>query len=327
LHNTNPFDPSELVLATVTSAPSSGDVAAASRGKHAPFAAIQVSSGQAARAKNPDIPQQPEFVEEKQVLERRGGKEATAAPAGVSKSTSGLIPPSERVGRERRTAAAETVGDRAEICAAGAVHEGAEQISEPDVPSGAGAPQTRPSESPSLDLTPSSGDGGDGNGPAAGVEAAIVFEEDVPSGSGKVEVRLTAVDMAVPDVCPQVITSVRGKGLHAPLVERLLELPMDIYGGRLDGEIRIHMERPEHWEGFPGFSGCIQVSGSSFHFWDSPDDFTGTDMTLVFEEDRMRVLDGRGAYGAVAVTARGEMGLNPENGEYNLQVRLRSSLQ
>jgi hypothetical protein len=164
-------------------------------------------------------------------------------------------------------------------------------------------------------------------GDASGAKAANNLKESVSpgfqdgvQGSGKVEVQVSVVDMAVMNVCPQVTVSVRGKGLHAPLLERLLELPMDIYRGRLDGEIRIHLERPDHWTVFPGFSGCVQVYGSSFHFWDSPDDFTGTDMTLLFEEDRMHVLDGKGAYGAVQLTAHGEMGLNPEYGEYNIQV-------
>ena len=30
------------------------------------------------------------------------------------------------------------------------------------------------------------------------------------------------------------------RGLHAALLERVLEVPMDIYEGRVDGELRIH---------------------------------------------------------------------------------------
>jgi hypothetical protein len=140
-----------------------------------------------------------------------------------------------------------------------------------------------------------------------------------PSG-GRITVLVSASDILVDGVWPVVNVSVRGNNLHAPLLDRLLELPMDIYGGRLDGNVDMHMHHADHWMGFPGFSGRIAVADASFHFWDSPDDFTGTEMSLLFDEDTMHVLSGRGAYGAVQLSARGEVRLDPAHGQYNIQV-------
>lgn len=51
-----------------------------------------------------------------------------------------------------------------------------------------------------------------------------------------------------------------GDSLHAPLVERLLELPMDIHEGRLDGELRLRCVDPASWQ-FPEFYGSVRVRG------------------------------------------------------------------
>ena len=57
----------------------------------------------------------------------------------------------------------------------------------------------------------------------------------------------------------------RGTNLHGPLVERMVELPMDIYEGRVGGELRIKSHNRETWE-FPELFGlvrsvCVCVGG------------------------------------------------------------------
>lgn len=55
--------------------------------------------------------------------------------------------------------------------------------------------------------------------------------------------------------------SAGGESLHAPLVERLLELPMDIHAGRLDGELRLRCVDTASWQ-FPEFYGNVRVRGA-----------------------------------------------------------------
>lgn len=50
-----------------------------------------------------------------------------------------------------------------------------------------------------------------------------------------------------PGLCPDVSVSIQAASLHAPLVERLLELPMDIYAGWLSGELRVRIYDPRTW--------------------------------------------------------------------------------
>ena len=48
-----------------------------------------------------------------------------------------------------------------------------------------------------------------------------------------------------------------GQELHAPLVERLIELPMDISGGRINGDLRLRARDDATWH-FPSFGGRLQ---------------------------------------------------------------------
>ena len=138
---------------------------------------------------------------------------------------------------------------------------------------------------------------------------------------GRVAVSVKASNMLQPGVWPECDVTISGVGLHAPIIERLIELPMDIYGGTLNGTFGIHMHSEREWRKFPAFSGRIEVSNAAFHFWDSPDDFSATDMVMHFDGGTMHLLRGTGAYGAVHMAAHGDMGMNPSEGRYNLQVR------
>lgn len=51
--------------------------------------------------------------------------------------------------------------------------------------------------------------------------------------------------------------AIKGKNLHAPLVERLIDLPMDITGGRINGELTLRAHNPQTWH-FPSFGGRIR---------------------------------------------------------------------
>ena len=48
-----------------------------------------------------------------------------------------------------------------------------------------------------------------------------------------------------------------GQDLHAPLVERLIELPMDISGGRINGDLRLRAHDSRTWH-FPSFGGRLR---------------------------------------------------------------------
>lgn len=56
------------------------------------------------------------------------------------------------------------------------------------------------------------------------------------------------------------LVSVAGRGLSAPLIERLLELPMDISSGTVDGEIIIAANDDATWE-FPAITGKLTCRG------------------------------------------------------------------
>ncbi len=59
--------------------------------------------------------------------------------------------------------------------------------------------------------------------------------------------RLTAQHVGVPDIWPDMTVTIRANSLHAPLVERILELPMDIQEGTLSGELKIRVYDTKSW--------------------------------------------------------------------------------
>jgi hypothetical protein len=50
-----------------------------------------------------------------------------------------------------------------------------------------------------------------------------------------------------------------GQDLHAPMVERLIELPMDISGGRINGDLRLRAHDSKTWH-FPSFGGRLRYT-------------------------------------------------------------------
>jgi hypothetical protein len=56
------------------------------------------------------------------------------------------------------------------------------------------------------------------------------------------------------------LLSAHGSSLAAPLIERLLELPMDIHAGSLDGELHIAAYDDATWN-FPAITGKLACRG------------------------------------------------------------------
>jgi hypothetical protein len=56
------------------------------------------------------------------------------------------------------------------------------------------------------------------------------------------------------------LLSVFGRGLDAPLIERLLELPFDIHSGVVDGEIHVAANDDDTWD-FPAVTGKLTCKG------------------------------------------------------------------
>lgn len=143
-----------------------------------------------------------------------------------------------------------------------------------------------------------------------------------PSSGGRLTIRVSGRDLMTENVWPKCDVAITGESLHAPLIERLFELPMDIYGGRCDGELQILMRDEDDWNVFPQFGGRIMVRDGAFHFWDAPDDFSGTEMDLRFEGETCHLVGGRGRFGAVPLRASGRLGMNPETGQYDLRAEI-----
>lgn len=139
---------------------------------------------------------------------------------------------------------------------------------------------------------------------------------------GTVTVRVSATDVGRNDIFPTCRISVGGDNLHAPLIERLFELPMDVYEGRLNGYLEIFLKTKEEWTRFPRFGGNVNVTDAAFHFWDSPDDFSGTNMDLKFDDTTCHIVSSRGRFGAAELAATGIIGINPETGEYDISAEV-----
>ena len=116
---------------------------------------------------------------------------------------------------------------------------------------------------------------------------------------------------------PLMTIAVQGKNLHAPLVERIFELPMDINDGRANGEFIIKMHDFATWHA-PEYHGRVAVRGANFHFWDATDDILDADLDLLFEGDRLYLHKAKGKFGAVPMTLTGDLDLDPLTGQYRL---------
>jgi len=109
----------------------------------------------------------------------------------------------------------------------------------------------------------------------------------------------------------------------AAILERVIpNVPIDVRGGRLDGEVRLTCNSQATWT-FPDFGGQLKGKNLWFHFFDSTDDFADTDVDLVFEGQRMYMHGGEGYFGHVPLTVTGDLDLNSAGGEYRLSAQVR----
>jgi hypothetical protein len=153
-------------------------------------------------------------------------------------------------------------------------------------------------------------------------ERALEAAEAARGGDGgAIRVRVDCKHMATPGRWGDLLVRVGGKNLHAPVLENLLDIPMDVYGGRLDGEVRLRCADADTWD-FPELSGTVRGRGLGFHFFDAPDDFAGVDLDLLFEGRRLYLHGASGFYGAIPLTATGDIDITPELGEYHVSANI-----
>eukprot|EP00899_Mesostigma_viride_P010244 jgi/Mesvir1/19220/Mv11528-RA.3 len=105
--------------------------------------------------------------------------------------------------------------------------------------------------------------------------------------------------------------------LHAPLLERILDVPFDIYDGRLDGKILISANNGDP---FPFFGGKLQLRGGHFHVFEAPADFEGVNMDAMLQRQALYFLKATGNFGAIPIMCTGDMDLNVQGGEYRLHA-------
>ena len=134
-----------------------------------------------------------------------------------------------------------------------------------------------------------------------------------PTG-GRLTVHATATSISTE---PSVALSVQGDNLHAPLLERVLDVPIDVYAGRVTGELTAAFDDAASWR-FPRLGGRVRGTGLDFHFWGSPDDCESVDVDLVLENDTLYVHRADGRYGAAPLRVAGDVRLDPEVGGYRL---------
>jgi len=147
-------------------------------------------------------------------------------------------------------------------------------------------------------------------------------EKDFNLSGGDICVSVKAeniMDTDFENKIPSMRISINARDLHAPVIERLVELPMDINQGRLNGNLVIVAEDASSWS-FPKFHGRVAVRDSIFHFWDAPDDIIDANMDLIFEGDRVYLHKAKGYFGAVPMKVTGDLDLNPLHGEYRVSA-------
>jgi hypothetical protein len=99
---------------------------------------------------------------------------------------------------------------------------------------------------------------------ADGAGGAAARSPTLTPQGGKVHVMVRASGVVNNDLVtqgprfPNLYVSVKGSDLHAPLIERIVELPMDITAGRANGEFMIKAHDKASWA-YPEFHGRVAV--------------------------------------------------------------------
>jgi len=138
-----------------------------------------------------------------------------------------------------------------------------------------------------------------------------LFKKKLAS-AGRVDAQIKGRRIRTPGKMASVDVSIKGKDLHAPLIERLFDMPVDINNGTVNGEVRLRFHDKRTWTNHPDLTGRVNCKDGFFHIWDAPDDFENVNMDLVFEENRIYFHNATGRYGAIPVSAVGDMSLDQD---------------
>ncbi|KAL6785562.1 hypothetical protein ACKKBF_B00775 [Auxenochlorella protothecoides x Auxenochlorella symbiontica] len=236
------------------------------------------------------------------------------------RAAAALAAAAEAAGPEAALAAAlDVAGRAAEIGSFGV--DGARAGSS----TGAGAAGTGP-RAGDAGAAPGRGTGGalsvrvDVTGLLAGIPTLQAAGQAAAAGEPPPDAALTPQDAPAPPY-PALRVAVGGAGLHAPLIERLLDLPLDVYDGWADGELSIVADDALSWRS-PRFDGRVRVRRGAFHFWDAMDALTGAELDLVFEERRLFLYGAAARFGALPLEATGDLDLAPRGGQLRLTARV-----
>ncbi|KAL5671033.1 hypothetical protein ACJX0J_015339, partial [Zea mays] len=105
------------------------------------------------------------------------------------------------------------------------------------------------------------------------------------------------------------------------LFERILEIPVVWHKGRATGEVHICMSKGDS---FPSIHGQLDVKGLAFQILDAPSSFSDIVAKLSFRGQRVFLHNASGWFGDAPVEASGDLGLNPEDGEFHLMCQVPS---
>jgi hypothetical protein len=159
--------------------------------------------------------------------------------------------------------------------------------------------------------------------PTAAELAADAAEVARRKDGGRVRVHVGCTHLGTPERWPELTVRVEGANLHAPILEHLLDVPIDVHSGNLNGEVSLHCYDEASWD-FPLLSGSVRGTGLRFHIVDAPDDFAGVDADFLLEGRRIYFHGAQGMYGAIPLTATGDIDITPEVGEYHLSATVPS---
>lgn len=83
--------------------------------------------------------------------------------------------------------------------------------------------------------------------------------EGRPRG-GAVRVTVSGKDLFKENNTPDLQVEITGKHLHAPMLERLIEVPIDLQEGRVNGTVHITANTPRTWQ-MPRIDGQVKAKG------------------------------------------------------------------
>eukprot|EP00210_Caulerpa_lentillifera_P007372 g7046.t1 len=138
-----------------------------------------------------------------------------------------------------------------------------------------------------------------------------------PPLGGSLSVNVKGKDLFREHGVGELGVEVVGRNLHAPILERLVEIPIDIHDGRVDGRVLIKADSPRSWQ-FPTMNGKLKCRNIDMHFWDAPDHISEGDFEALLESNRLYFHEAAGYYGTLPITISGDMDVDPEYGEYRL---------